>query len=466
LPGDSIQHSTSVLLRCTPLNTPVMHPCSVRVHHWFVPTRIIWANFTNFITGGPDGMDATPRPYVTAGGGGFAVGSLADYLGLPLGVAGLTASALPFRVYASIFNNWYRDQDLTTALVNSTGDGSDTTTSVALQRIAWEKDYFTSSRPWAVKGPAVTLPLGTSAPIIANGQMKFSDATDTGKAMNSVNAGGVGGLLAGTNWTIAGSAVTYNAGLLADLSAATAVDINTFRNALALQRFEEWRARFGSRYTEYLRSLGVRSSDARLQLPEYLGGGKAPIMFSEVLQHAVTTSGTPVTGVGALQGHGISAMRSNRYRRFFEEHGFVMTLLSVRPKTVYHQGVRKLWNRTAKETYWQPQLEHIGQQAVQNQEVDATHGTLTGTFGYQDRYDEYRREESFVTGGFRPGQAYANWTLTRDFGGLPALNNTFVTLTASTRISQDTSQNALLIMCNHSIQARRMLSKTGSSFTY
>lgn len=475
LPGDTFQHSTSLLVRTSPLLTPVMHPVHVRVHHWFVPLRLIWDNFQNFITGGPDGLDATVPPYVTIPGGGYSVGSLADHLGIAPSVgAGIQVSALPFRAYGLIFNEWYRDQDLVTALTVSKADGSDTTTNTTLQSVAWEKDYFTSSRPWTQKGAAVSLPLGTSAIVKTSASQGFTGAQQAMQVLDSAGNPLTANKLmesSGTGTTIrhgtsAGSGAATNAfyptNLYADLSTATAATINELRRALAIQRYEEARARYGSRYTEYLRYLGVRSSDARLQRPEYLGGGKQTIQFSEVLQTAPTTSGTPNTGIGSMLGHGIGAVRSNRYRRFFEEHGFVVSLMSVLPKTMYVNGLPRVWSKTTKEDYWQKELEHIGQQAVLNKEVYLAHSAPTGTFSYQDRYDEYRRQESTVHGLFRT--TLNTWHMGRIFASDPSLNSTFVQSVPTTRIYQAASGNdQLLIMAMHSIQARRLVSKIGTS---
>lgn len=464
LPGDTIQQATAALLRCTPLVTPIMHPVHVRIHHWFVPNRIIWANWENFITGGPDGMDATVPPTISSGGGGFAVGSLADYLGVPTGVASLAVSALPFRAYTLIFNEFYRDADLTAAFTVSNGDGNDTTTNTSMVNCAWEKDYFTSARPWAQKGPSVTIPLGTSAPVVGTGaDVSITSATSLPGTPEVLRVAAGAATIGRTTAGVGGADnIRWSAtGLQTDLSAASAVTVNVLREALAIQRYEEARARFGSRYVEYLRYLGVKSSDARLQRPEYLGGGKQTIQFSEVL---ATADGGASLPIGSLKGHGIGAMRSNRYRRFFEEHGIVMTLMSVRPRTMYTQGLFRQWNRMTREDYWQKEYEHIGQQTVLNKEVYAAHASPNGTFGYQDRYDEYRRQESSVAGLMRTTDNV--WHMARIFGSTPALNSSFVVSDPTKRTFADTTNNGLLVMANHSIQARRMLSATGSSFIY
>lgn len=479
LPGDTIQHATSLLLRVSPLVAPVMHPVHVRIHHWFVPHRLVWDEWEPFITGGPDGMDASVFPTMLLSSGLAGEGTLGDYYGLPNASFTppneLRVSALPFRGYALIFNEWYRDQDLQAELVCNKTSGDDTTTNWELQNVAWEKDYFTSSRPWTQKGPEVTIPLVGDAPIRGLGHLGSQvfpgtngQVYETGETAARTYASYTTAAGAGADDQIAVEQDPSNPGfpgVYADLSNVSAASINDLRLAFALQRYEEARARYGSRYTEYLRYLGVRSSDARLQRPEYLGGGKQTIQFSEVLQTSpgVGPDGDPV---GALKGHGISAVRSNRYRRFFEEHGYVHSFLSVKPRTMYVQGLARTWNRRTKEDFWQRELEHIGQQEVLNKELYALNGQYEnpGVFGYQDRYDEYRRQESSVHGEFRNILDY--WHMARIFSAPPVLNASFVKSNPTKRVYAEQTQDSLWIMANHNIQARRQLSKRGTSYIF
>jgi hypothetical protein len=466
LPGDTIQQSTSALVRVSPLLSPVMHPVEVRIHHWYVPNRILWDDWEDFITGGSDGMDISEFPTITMPvSGGATVGSLSDYMGIPTGVPSLEVNALPFRAYAKIFNEWYRDQDLETELPISTESGADTTTNTLLQNCAWEKDYFTSARPWTQKGADVTIPFGTSAPTTitrtpnADAWIPYDSGTNTIRTSDS-SMRTVSGLTSAEGVNIS---LDPNGGLtgVTDLTNASAINVNQLREAFAIQRYQEARARYGSRYTEYLRYLGVKSSDARLQRPEYLGGGKQTIQFSEVLQTGIDQ---PDTGnyVGNLRGHGIGAMRSNRFRRFIEEHGFVITLMSVKPKTIYSQGLQRHWNRRTKEDFFQKELQHIGQQEILNKEIYAGHTTPEGVFGYQDRYDEYRRTESTIAGEFRTNLDF--WHYARIFASDPVLNGDFIKAVPTKRVNAVQDAHVLWVMANHSIQARRLVAGSAKSF--
>ncbi len=446
LPGDTFQQSTSLLLRMSPLQAPVMHPVAVRVHHWFVPTRLVWDGFEDFITGGPDGTGTTD-PYPTnIAAVTPAPGDLYDYLGVPIGreqpIGAL--SNIPLRGYNKIYNEWYRDQDLVEEQPED---------DAKLVKVAWEKDYFTASRPWPQKGPQVTLPLGDKALVhgrsgLVNDMGIFSDTEAAFRKMDASAA----------FLKVHGSAETEANSMYADLSGATGADIIAVRQAFAIQRYQEARAQYGSRYTEYLRYLGVRPQDARLQRPEFLGGGKQTVAFSEVLQTGIDPVDPISTYVGTMRGHGIAAMRSNRYRYFCQEHGYIFTLLSVRPRTMYMDGLNRTWSRRTKEDYYQKELELIGQQEVFNREVyakgDASDATV---FGYNDRYSEYRHQYSKVAGEFQTILDY--WHLGRKFSDTPTLNQAFTDCDPSKRIFSEQTQHAMWIMVSHSIQARRMLTK-------
>lgn len=444
LPGDTIQQSSQVIIRLSPLLTPVMHPVHVRLHSFFVPYRLLDDEWENFITGISGPSTTIPRQY-NINGLARTAGDLMDYLGLPP-VARATdtwVSAYPTDAYAMIYNEYYRDQDLVTAVTGAN----------VVQRVAWGKDYFTAARPWAQKGGAVSFPLS------GTGYATTVETSPGGASRGNLLVGqdayvpGTGELAASVPSVGAGQ----EAARLPVSFASGAADVRAVRLAFALQRYNEARAQYGSRYTEYLRYLGVRSSDARLQRPEYLGGGKAVVSFSEVLQTAEGAN-----PVGTLRGHGISGMRSGRFRRFFEEHGLVMSLLSVRPKSIYANGAHKMWTRYTKEDYFQKELEFIGTQAVANREVDyRDDGADAATFGYTPRYREYREHPSQIAGDFRT--TLNMWHEARIFASRPALNSTFTNCTPADRIFAVPSGDNLWVCVNHSIAARRMVSRSEQS---
>lgn len=385
LPGDIIRHSTTALIRMSPLVTPVMHRVFIRIHHFFVPNRIIWDDWEDFITGGSDGNDETEHPYKLIATPGE--GSLSDYFGIPPGTydPNLTVSALPWRAYAKIYNDYYRDQDLCSEATLYTGNGMDVTTNLGLLKCSWPKDYFTTCRPWEQKGDEVVIPIGGNAPI-----------TGMGLTSQSMSAGPI---TVYESDGVTDSYSSYSSGsprfeedpdnpgfinVQANLSAATGIPIGDLRLALALQRSMEERAQYGSRYAEVLaHDFGVKNQDARLQRPEYLGGGKSVVQFSEVLS-------TDGSNTGDMYGHGIAAMKSNSYRRFIPEHGIVMSLMSVIPEPLYTTGLHRSFSRDIKEDYFDKNLQFIGEQEVPYKEIQVDHSTPDETFGYQKRYDEYR----------------------------------------------------------------------------
>lgn len=453
LPGDTIQHQTNMLLRVTPILAPLMHPVRIRIHNFFVPLRLIWDDFEDFITGGQDGNDSTEHPYITAGT--VAEGDLADYLGIPpAAYAGaITYSALPFRAYNLIYNEHYRDQDLITEQTISTGNGADSTTDTDLLKVSWEKDFFTTSRPWEQRGSDVNIPLAGEAPVkadlaVASGWTGVLDSSDTARRLKAVEA-------SSHYIELDSTAPSTGGDLYADLASATGVSVTDLRLYLALQRYKENMAEGGARYVEYLaHRWGVKSSDARLNLPEYISGGRQTIQFSEILS---TNDDDSTDYAGRLRGHGISAMRTKKSRRFFEEHGIVMSLMSIVPKAIYATGLDRSWSRTDKEDYFTKELQLVGDRAILNKEVYSEHTTPDGTFSYQQRYDEYRGRPSGIAGEFRT--ALAHWHYARIFGSDPSLNQTFIECDPTKRQYASNSTDSFYIMCNHSIQARRQIAK-------
>ena len=451
VPGEIVRQSTDVFMRTQPLATPPMQKVKAEIFHMYVPCYEVWEEWEDFMTGGDNGTDSPTPPTVEIPVGGFLIGSLADYLGLPCdpATAGQTVSAMPFRAYQKIYNYWFRDSQLITPAAISYASGADTTTSLSLQMGCWNRDRFTAARPDPQLGPSVTIPLTGNAPVISDGTTpNFTGAGQTNNNLQGSNSAGVSRLNGAAGFTsVANLIFGNNTGLDADLSGVSAVDIEDLREASAFQRMLENLNAGGARYVERIQqAFGVPLADYRLQEPELLGSGSSIIQFSEVLQ---TAEGTDP--VGTMKGHGISGIRSNRYKYRCPDYGFVISLLVVRPVTKYFQGIDRMWNRPTRLDYFQPELAFLGWGPVFNKEVKASHASPNGVFGYCPAWDEYRYIPSRVAGEFRPGQVLGDWTQTREFTTDPALNATFVRSNPSTRIFSDTNSDQLYVSTTHNI---------------
>lgn len=481
VPGDKFKISTSQMLRMMPMLSPVMHEVNVFTHFYFVPNRLLWDNWEDFITGGENGLDAKIFPTTDLYGQGYSkdqndVGSLADYLGLPTLKAEdppvpEKINLLPFLAYQKIYNEYYRDQNLIPEVDLEITDGLNYRSSIGellkIRRRAWNHDYFTSALPFAQKGNAVRLPLGTSASIKfqSNGGPTYLRNEDGSPSTNQ-NTNVISDDLGRLRAEDPGFGSMYNIdnsnNLRADLTDATSSTVNDLRRAFKLQEWLEKNARAGSRYIESIAThFGVKSSDSRLQRPEYIGGGMSPVLISEVLQ----TSETQTTPLGEMGGHGLNLGGNGRISKYCEEHGFIIGIISVMPKAAYQQGIPRLYSKTDKFDYFWPEFQHIGEQAILSKELffEDDDQNNQETFGYIPRYAEYKYNPSTVHGYFKTSLDF--WHMGRIFSKLypPALNKQFVECDPTRRVFavEDPEEDVLLVHMYHNISARRLMSYYG-----
>lgn len=488
LPGDSWRVASEGMFRMMPMIAPIMHRVDIFMHHFFVPNRILWPNWRKWITGGETtGLSAPAFPVIPATSFTNGPSSLANYLGIPTqtlpgGTTEEMINALPFAAYQRIWAEYYRDQNLepleglpfgiTGSEVQLTDGAQDALFISFLNTLrdrAWEHDYFTSCLPFAQKGTGVDLPIELV------GNAPVSSVYDAGQAMLVKNLdeslAGSGDLMYNLNALTDGGGVNKildpnerMAANLNDVGVGVSTTINDLRTAFGLQKWLEKNARGGSRYIEsILAHFGVRSSDKRLSRPEYLGGTKASMAISEVLQTSSTDAA--VTPQGNMAGHGIGIAGGKDYSYYCEEHGYIIGVLSVRPRTAYYQGLPRHFSKSDKMDYYWPDFAFLGEQEVKNKEVyvqSAYPNTNNDTFGYIPRYSEYRYNSSRVSG--QMADTLDNWHMARKFSSTPALNAAFVKSDPTKRIYAvtDANEDDIVAHIHHNIIAKRPLPKYGS----
>lgn len=424
---------------------------SFRVYQFYhyVPLRLLMKNFEPFITGGEDGQDATPHPVIKSPSTGWKAGSLMDHLGYvsnyfdennkEVVVPNFTASAFALRAYAKVINDFFINENLDMEVSLSLDDGLDTTTNTELFNVCWKPDYFTNALPWAQRGPQVIIPLGEQAPVKMNGQATLWCVGTNGKPVKDKIAHGDNNILYGTNLGAPHAGDDTN--MYADISQVSGVEVNRLRDYLAMQVSAEIMAQSGARLIEYLLGTwGVRSSDARLQRAQYLGGGVAPVYISEVAQ---TSSSDETTPQGNLSSNGIAVNTAWGFKYRFEEFGVLLGTQVVLPDVMYFQGSRRWMNYNSRWDYPNPIFARLGEQPIEEKElfaqgegnstvVDGVTIDDTSKFGFVPRFDEARFIPSTVHGEFKTSLKHLH--AARQFANPPLLNKDFAQATPSKRI--------------------------------
>lgn len=473
IPGDKFRVNSEIMMRYAPMLAPIMHRVNVFTHYFFVPNRLVWNEWEDFITGGRLGTSAPIAPYMKYDTTGYSngiwqAGTLADYLGIPQVPSEemdteLKISALPFRAYQLIFNEFYRDQNLMAPIEFSKASGwtsyADDIILGTIRNRCWEKDPFTSALPWAQRGGEVSTPLEGTADVT------YKNISEIYRASDGAEPDATGDIGVDIDDPSVRLKASANAAARIENIDEINVDsagfsINDLRRAVRLQEWLEKNARGGARYIEQILShFGVVSSDARLQRPQYLGGGKAPTVISEVLSTVDSTD-----PLGTMGGHGIAIGNMNGFNKRFEEHGYIIGIMSVLPRTAYQQGVPRHFLRESKLDYAWPEFAHLGEQEVYDCEVflnelATNHKT---TFGYNSRYCEYKYMPSLVSGDMKSSLSY--WHMGRIFTAPPALNQSFVESDPTLRIFAVTDPEIHHLYCQvyNNVSALRPLPYFGT----